>query len=120
MLGAHAPSTVYPPDVVFPFTFTLGVPRPSVPALFTLATDPDDIESTCVKFRVFSGTAVIVFWSTSVPVDGATARRWHAHSTATAASPGSSTASSTGNSDALSVNCAICAVLKPSRANSTW
>ena len=29
---------MYPPAVVLPFTLTLGVPRPSVPALFTLAT----------------------------------------------------------------------------------
>ena len=47
--------------MVLPFTLTLGVPRPSVPALFTLATEPDDIDSTWVKLRVLSGTAVMVF-----------------------------------------------------------
>ena len=68
MLVEYAPSIVYEPDALFPFTCVLDVPRPSVPALFTSAADPDDIDNTCVKFLVFSGTAVIVFWSTTVPV----------------------------------------------------
>ena len=32
----------------------------SVPIVFTSAADPEDIERTCVKFRVFKGTDVMV------------------------------------------------------------
>ena len=34
---------------------------PQRPGVVHVAAEPDDIDSTCVKFRVFSGTAVIVF-----------------------------------------------------------
>ena len=45
---------------MLPFTLTVEFPLPRVPALFTLAAVPEDIERTCAKLRVVSGTAVIV------------------------------------------------------------
>ena len=68
MLAEAAPSTVNVPVAVLPFTFTFCEPAPNIPALLTLAVEPEDIESTCVKLRVVSGTAVMVLLSTSVPL----------------------------------------------------
>ncbi len=110
---------VYEPAVVLPFTFTLEEPRPSVPALLTLAAEPDDMESTCVKFLVFSGTAVMVFWSTSVPVDGAVLPMVQRQGTVSEVAPGSSVASRTGISETLTVTLSMRAVLKPSAAKVT-
>ena len=70
-LGAKAPSRVYAPALVLPLTLTLRVPRPRVPALLTSAAEPDVIDSTCVKLRVVSGTAVIVRELITVLLEGA-------------------------------------------------
>ena len=64
-----APSTVYRPVSVLPFTFARWEPAPKSPALFTAAAEPEDIDITCVKLRVVSGTAVMVLLSTSVPFE---------------------------------------------------
>src|ERR1035441_739179 len=108
----EAPSRVYAPAVVLPFTFTFLVPRPSVPALFTSAAEPEVMDSTWVKFRVVSGTAVIVLASTTVLVEEVVTLIWHWQFTGCAASPRSRTASSAGTSETFTSNDAIRAVLK--------
>jgi hypothetical protein len=68
-LPAAAPSTVYVPTLVLPFTLNVCVPLPSVPALFTSEAEPEDIDITCVVLRVVRGTPVNALLSTKVPVD---------------------------------------------------
>src|ERR1700681_3474506 len=68
-LPAEAPSTVYVPTVVFPFTLNVCVPLPRVPALFTSEAEPEDMDITCVVLRVVRGTPVNVLLSTKVPVE---------------------------------------------------
>jgi hypothetical protein len=92
---------------------TLWVPRPSVPALLTSAAEPEDIDSTCVKLRVFSGTAVIVLPSTSVPVDGAPDVTLHSHATTSDRDPRSRVASRAATSDTFTVIRGMREVLKP-------
>src|SRR5436190_22835361 len=114
VLAEAAPSTVYAPVAVLPFTFTLWEPAPSVPALLTPALEPDDIESTCVKFRVVSGTDVMVLLSTSVPVeDDAVSLNRHRQGMRSSDSPASSWASSCGASETLMTTDAAMEVLNP-------
>ena len=75
------------------------------------------MESTWVKLRVVSGTAVMVLASTTVPVEEVITPMRHWQFTGSAASPRSRTASSTGTSETLTTNDAIRAVLKPGEAN---
>ena len=105
--------------MVLPLTLTLRVPRPRVPALLTSAAEPDDIDSTCVKLRVVSGTAVMVLESTSVPVEEVDDAQLALAFDWLGGSPGSSTASSTGASETLTTNRPVRAVLKPGGANWT-
>ena len=118
-LGATAPSRVYDPALVLPFTFTLRVPRPSVPALLTSAAEPEAIERICVKLRVVSGTAVMVLELTEVLVEDVVTVMRHWQGTASAVSPRSIAASSVGASPTLTATEDMRAVLKPAAANCT-
>src|ERR1039457_6119032 len=118
-LGAYAPSRVYAPAVVLPFTLTFLVPRPSVPALFTSAAEPEDMESNWVRLRVVSGTAVMVLALTTVLVEEVATPMRHWQFTGSAASPRSRTAFSTGTSETLTANDGMRSVLKPGEANWT-
>src|SRR4051794_5586038 len=85
--------------MVFPFTFVLCEPAPSKPALLTEAADPDDMDRTCVRFRVVSGTDVIALLSTTVPPEDIAWLSWHRQATRSSAEPGSSCAFSTACSE---------------------
>src|SRR5262249_34263715 len=105
---------------VLPFTFTFWEPAPSIPALLTLAVEPDDIESTCVKLRVVSGTAVIVLLSTNVPLeDVAVSLSWHSQGTGSSDSPTSRWASRSGASETFMTTDSAREVLNPCAEKST-
>src|ERR1700687_3118086 len=105
VLADAAPSTVYVPAAVLPVTFTFWEPAPSSPASFTLAAEPDDMDSTCGKLRGGNGSAVIVFVSPNVPVeDLALLLTLHRHTTSWIDSPAANWAFRTGTSDTFTAN----------------
>jgi hypothetical protein len=90
-------------------------PAPKSPALFTAAAEPEDIDITCVKLRVVSGTAVMVLLSTRVPLeDVADSLRWHWQVTFSVDAPASNLAFRTGASETFTINEAAWEVLNPS------
>jgi len=100
---------------VLPFTFAFWEPVPKSPALFTAAAEPEDIDITCVKLRVVSGTAVMVLLSTKVPLeDVAGSLSWHWHITFSVDAPASSLALRTEASETFTINEAAWEALNPS------
>jgi len=77
------------------------------------------MDITCVKLRVFSGTEVIVFWSTEVPLEDDVMLSWHLHVTSPVDSPASRAASRTGASETFTTTDGIREVLNPGLANLT-
>src|SRR5258706_10324360 len=90
------PSTAKLLPAVLPFTLTFELRLPNRPALLTSPAAPAALESTCVKLRPVSGTAVMVLLSTSVPVEeDVVCAMVHRQGDGSPAPPGSNRASTT-------------------------